>query len=200
MTTPVLNLQREHRNLGALLRILDRQLQSIGDGNRPDYHLMYEILHYLTYYSDRYHHPYEDRLFTRLAERRPEWAMRVEKLADQHRRIASEGNRLRCRIGEIIDGSVVSRNELLHTGRSYVSEYREHIQVENDLLDVMAAALEEPDWMELLGTCYREIDPVFSDEAGREYRHLRECITAEGAGNWPWQDVAGQSCPACVNP
>ncbi len=200
MTTPVLNLQSEHRNLGALLRILDRQLQSIGDGSRPDYHLMYEILHYLTYYSDRYHHPYEDRLFARLAERRPEWALSVENIANRHCVIADMGNRLRSQIGEVIDGSVISRDELLHMGRAYVSEYREHMRVEDELIDVIAAALERADWMNLLGTCYREVDSVFSDEAGREYRHLRECITAEGAGEWPWRDVSNQSCPACVNP
>lgn len=200
MTTPVLNLQREHRNLGALLRILDRQLQSVGDGNRPDYHLMYEILQYLTCYSDRYHHPWEDRLFARLAMRRPEWSMSVANIANRHRHIAVEGNRLRGQIGELIDGSVLSREELLNTGRAYVADYLEHMQDEDELLDVMAAALEESDWMELLGSVVREVDPVFSDEAGREYRYLRDCITAEGAGDWPWRDLANQSCPACVNP
>ena len=199
MSIEVLNrLRDEHRNINGLLRILERQLASITRGDRPDYRLMYDITHYLSYYPDRYHHPYEDLLLSRLAELRPELSTAVTGIKKEHYQIASEGSRLRNLIGEIIDGLFVSRDELLQSGAAYVDCYRRHMQTEDDrLFTVMPVTLKPVDWVVLVSAFHWQPVPVFSEEASREYQHLRDSISTQGAGAWPWKSVSGNTCPAC---
>lgn len=193
-------LRSDHQNIKGLLHILRRQLDSIGRGDKPDYHLMYDIVHYLTYYPDRYHHPFEDLLFARLAELRPDLVSKVEESEQHHRQIARAGGRLRAMIGAIIDGLVVSRDKLSRTGSAYINGYVEHMQIEeNELFDIVPGALKPADWLVLISAYHWQPDPVFSEEISREYRHLRECITAAGAGPWPWSEVMTSSCPVCSN-
>lgn len=199
MSIEILNhLRNEHRNINGLLHILKRQLASIKVGDRPDYCLMYDIAQYLTYYPDRYHHPFEDMIFARLAELRPEFSTVVAGIERQHHQIAFGGSKLRDLIGEIIDGLIVSREILLHTGIGYINAYRVHMQNEEDnLFDILPVNLNAADWIVLNSAFHWQIDPVFSEEVSREYQHLRDCITAEGAGHWPWKEVLASSCPAC---
>lgn len=199
MSIGILNrLRNEHRNINGLLRILERQLASIKDGDRPDYRLMYDIAYYLTYYPDRYHHPFEDMIFARLAELRPEFSSVVAGIERQHHQIALKGSNLRDLIGEIIDGLIVSREILLHTGIGYINAYRVHMQnEEGNLFNILPVNLNAADWIVQNSAYYRQHDPVFSEEVSREYQHLRDSITAEGAGHWPWKEVAARSCLAC---
>lgn len=199
MSERILNrLRDDHRNINGLLRILGRQLTGIRRGDRPDYRLMYDIVHYLTYYPDRFHHPFEDVMFARLIRRRPEFATLVDGIEKEHQQIATEGCKLRVLIGEIIDGLVVPRDALLQAGAAYVNTYRVHMQTEEDeLFDALADSFQPADWMVLTSVFHWQPDPVFSGEASREYSHLRDCISAEGAGTWPWNDIDSHTCAVC---
>lgn len=201
MKTHVLDHLRDgQRNINSLLRILERQFISIKAGVTPDYRLMYDIAHYLTYYPDRYHHPYEDLVFRHLAGLRPELSTVVAEIEQQHHHIACEGRRLRDFISEIIDGSVVPRELLIDTGTGYINAYRAHMQTEEDrLLDVLQNTLKSADWPVFNFALRQQPDPVFSEEVSREYQHLRDCISAEGAGDWPWARVKTGSCPVCCS-
>jgi len=191
-------LWEEHRNIDSLLRILGRQLAGIRQGDKPDYHLMYDIAHFLTYYPDRYHHPFEDLVFARLAELQPELAAEVAGIEKRHHQLAFDGGKLCYLIGEIIDGLFVSRAELLRTGTAYIESYREHLHAEEDgLFNVLESSLTPADRVVLVSAFHWQTDDVFSEEASGEYRHLREAISAQGAGAWPWEKVNVSSCAAC---
>lgn len=192
------HLENEHRNINGLLNILERQFASIRDGDRPDYRLMYEIAHYLTYYPDRYHHPFEDLLYARLAKSRPALKNIVDLIGKQHQQIACEGGKLRDLIGEIIDGQAVPRKLLISTGFNYINNYRAHMLTEEDcLFNALPTALQPADWMVLVSSFHWQPDPVFSEQVSREYQHLKDSISAAGAGQWPWDEVSANSCPAC---
>lgn len=199
MSSDIINrLRDEHRNINGLLRILERQLAGIRQGDRPDYHLMYDISHYLTYYPDHYHHPFEDLVFARLAELQPELSAEVADIEKKHHQLVYDGGRLCYLIGEIIDGLFVSRAKLLRSGTAYIESYREHLQAEEDgLFNVLADTLKPADRVVLISTFHWQPDAVFSEDASREYYHLREAISAQGAGDWPWKNVSMNSCTAC---
>ena len=78
-TAPVAALWREeHAYFGRLLDLLERQLDVLAAGERPDYALMLDIIEYLREYSDRYHHRREDVAFELLARRLPRLRPQLE--------------------------------------------------------------------------------------------------------------------------
>ena len=199
MSKEILNhLGNEHLNIGGLLHILERQLHSIKDGDRPDYFLMHDITRYLTYYSDHYHHPFEDMIYARLARKRREFSPVAEIVKKQHRQIALKGNGLRELIHGIIRGSVFSRENIFNNGIDYIYCYRAHMQTEEDeLFDPLSDHLSPADWMVLISTFQWRPDPVYSDEVSREYQYLKDSIRDGGAGDWPWKESLVNSCPVC---
>ena len=82
-------LRREQDALYYLLHGLERQLVALQRDRKPNYPLMRDILHYLTEYADRYHHPYEDLLYRRLAERNPAMEAAVAGIYDEHLRFTN---------------------------------------------------------------------------------------------------------------
>lgn len=192
------HLREGQRNIKGLLGILERQLTGIRGGDRPDYRLMYDIAHYLTYYPDRYHHPCEDMIFTRLSGVREDLAEVAGNIAKQHHQLAREGGMLRDLVGEIIDGSVVPREVLLCLGANYINAYRLHMHTEETkLFSELPGSLQASDWVILNSAFHWLPDPVFSAETAREYQHLRESISAGGAGEWPWSEISTHTCSAC---
>lgn len=192
-------LRREHHNLKGLLRILERQIAGIDRGDRPDYRLMHDIVHYLTYYPDRYHHPFEDLLFDRLAARRPELQPVLDGLHRQHGRIACNGAGLRDAVAAVLDGLVMPREDLVHLGQGYVADYRHHMRTEEtQVFDALAEALSPADWLSLVTAFHWGLDPLFADTVSQEYCTLREHISAAGAGPWPWRFPEGASCGVCT--
>ena len=53
-------------------------------GKVPDYHLLLEIVDYLTHYPDQYHHPREDLLFTRMLESDSKFRRKLDRLEREH--------------------------------------------------------------------------------------------------------------------
>lgn len=191
-------LRQDHGNLEKLLLILGRQFQGIRRGDRPDYELMHQILDYLTYYPDRYHHVREDLLFTRLAEKRPTLKPVLRTLHGQHHDLTGRGIRLRGMVNEVLSDLPVSRSELCRLGDAYVRAYREHLEYEEgpvirQLQDTMSAS----DWLTLTTAVEWHADPLFAEEVSREYRHLNEKVNTMSAGYPIPGNDRDQICPVC---
>jgi hemerythrin-like domain-containing protein len=194
------HLRNEHLNINSLLRILERQLESIRIGDRPDYFLMHDIARYLTYFSDHYHHPFEDMIYTRLADKHQKFLTIVSEIGRQHHQIALKGTELRELIGGIIKGSIISRETIFGDGSGYINIYRSHMQTEEEeLFGPLSANLTPGDWEDLISTFQWRPDPINADDVSREYQNLKEYITSEGAGEWPWRECSINSCPVCSN-
>lgn len=199
MNTNALNhLRNEHQNINSLLHILERQFNSIKTAERPNYFLMQDIIRYLTYYFDHYHHPFEDLIYACLAKMDITYSAVVTKINNQHKEIADKGNYLREEISGLTRGAVLSRDNLFKDGIDYINLYRLHMQTEeNELFKPISTNLNTKDWILLTSYFEWRPDPVLSDEVTMEYQHLREYITTEGAGEWPWSECLENSCPVC---
>ena len=55
--------QAEHANYRRLLDLLRSETERFTAGGQPDYELMSDVVHYMTQYPDRFHHPREDVAF-----------------------------------------------------------------------------------------------------------------------------------------
>ena len=59
-------LERDHLNMAALLRVLERQVEVFRRGQAPDYEIIQAVMEYFLDYPDLIHHPKEDILGRRL--------------------------------------------------------------------------------------------------------------------------------------
>ena len=71
MSEIVGRLCREHRNIGALLDMLERMVDGLESGSDApgDVGLMRDIMTYMTRFPDHTHHPMEDLMFQRMRAR-----------------------------------------------------------------------------------------------------------------------------------
>ena len=73
-------LYSEHAYISSLLDTLERQSEKLQPRKIPDYHLLLEVVDYLTHYPGQYHHPREDLLFASLLKCDKKFQSRLDRL------------------------------------------------------------------------------------------------------------------------
>lgn len=181
MNDPVARWHAEHGYYARLLDILDREVAAFHAGRKPDYALMRDILRYLRYFPDRFHHPREDEAFRRLAARDPGMALPLGRLLQEHRVIGEAGDQLLWRLEQVAEDVVVSRAIVESMAATYLVYYRHHIATEErEVLPRAAALLTAADWSAIAAAAPEGIDPLFGGEdCAPRYRELRRRIAQE---------------------
>ena len=77
-------LDSEHAYIFSLLDTLERQSEKLQPRKIPDYHLLLDIVDYLTHYPGQYHHPREDLLFAGLLKCDKKFQGRLDRLEREH--------------------------------------------------------------------------------------------------------------------
>ena len=90
--TYVVEVLRQHRNIGKLLRVLERELSVFDRGDRPNYEAVLGVIDYFKDYPNSCHHPKEDIIFEKLKSRDPVTAANIGDLRAEHE---GEARRLR---------------------------------------------------------------------------------------------------------
>jgi len=167
-------LRAEHRHMASVMQLFAAQLNAIAAGELVDTHVVYEIMHYMVTWPDRFHHPREDLIYARVAEVEPRRADDVDTLQRDHDHTARRGRALlhdieRWRQGAL-DGAVVVGN-----GRAYIDHIHEHMNVEEKLVfPKIEAALTLQDWRELAEDDQLKAvaRPILGPQVQREFRNL----------------------------
>ncbi|WP_181872820.1 hemerythrin domain-containing protein [Billgrantia montanilacus] len=188
-------LHADHYRYEALLCILDRQLHIAVCQEIPDYRLLYQLFHYLTEQPGEWHHPVEDRLFDRLAERHPESRELLEVLIEEHRRIDIYGRELEVKVRNLDEESEAEMDlTTLNLARAFSELYHHHLYTENHrifpLLETSLPVTELEDMD--LGASLKapaEGSPSFQ----RLYRQIAEGRTGLQLGRGEQADF----CPLC---
>jgi hemerythrin-like domain-containing protein len=150
MSEDIRKLQDEHENFGKLLDLLGSQLQRFHQGQRPNYELMQDIMYYMTHYSDHFHHPKEDLVFTKLLEHEASIQPVVEDLLAQHRAVMELGVKLYGEFSAIVSEAILARTMVTEPCQGYIDGMRRHMSLEEERLFPLAATLLlEEDWAEI---------------------------------------------------
>lgn len=172
---PVLaTLYAEHRYMATLMQLLSTQLDELEQGEAVESHVLYESLHYMTHFPDAFHHPREDMVYQRAAERDPTLADSVDTLQREHDFIAELGGKTlrtleRWQAGELAAAKVIK------PAREYIDAIYQHMNVEEQLVfPQLEKVLDPQDWRELEqeDLINPVADPVFGPRVEREYRNL----------------------------
>lgn len=180
MADPIAGWHTEHLYFGRLLALLHQQVDVFHTGERPNYELMLDIVAYLRDYSDQIHHPREDVAFMHLAKHRPDLALVLNRLSQEHRVIARAGETLGQLLQAIIDGAIIARAEVEMAAATYLVYYGNHIaKEEEDILGRAPQALTKEDWEDVRCAVPAVNDPLFHGDVEERYRELRRQIALE---------------------
>lgn len=182
MKDPVTHWHDEHGRFARLLDYLDGQLATFGDGGRPDYELMEDVLRYLKSYADRQHHPREDVAFRLLGAHEPALLPAIGQLDREHRLIDEAGATLHGMLEDILGDVVSERSAVMAAARAYLERYRAHIEAEErEILPAAARLLTADDWRQVMQAVPALSDPLFGNAVGLDYRRLEAQLSAEAA-------------------
>jgi hemerythrin-like domain-containing protein len=180
MIDTISQLRAEHVNFGKLLDLLDEQLDLFHKDDLPNYELMLDIMFYMTHYPDLFHHPKEDLAFGKIEERNARVRPAIEELMKQHVLMKESGERLVADLDGIVNGSIVPRERIEEPGRTYVANFRNHMEKEEtDLFPVAAKLLGPNDWSAIDATIAPLEDPIFGKSAEKRYAAIREQMARE---------------------
>ena len=179
--SPVLQqLARDHANMSVLLDLLDSELERVKQGDVADFELTRDIMVYMTRYPDHAHHPIEDLIFRCWVERDEQARTLVNTLGREHRGLAEKGEALAEILAHVVDGAMVSREEIESRAGDYSEFLRCHMRVEEEQAFPGAGrALRDEDWTDIASTFAEHEDPVFGPVVHDEFRDLFDLITRE---------------------
>ena len=175
---PILSeLRSDHRNMDLLLKLLDRESETIFAGQDADLELIRDIMLYMTAFPDAVHHPNEDRLYAELKAVRPDLASGMSRISLEHSQIAEHGLVLREKVEQIIAGDPVSRIDIVARTSRYSEYLRSHMHwEEKDLFRRIEKMVADGHSQIDTSVIIRARDPVFSDEVSERFATLLENI------------------------
>lgn len=167
----------EHRHFARLLNLLEQQVVAFHGDDGPNYPLMLDVVSYLRYFPDRYHHAREDVAFARLAKCDPALKPLIDRLLQEHRVIAAAGTELLKYLEQVVDDVVVERATVEAAAATYLVYYRRHIAMEDQEIMPHADRLLTPqDWQAVMAAVPARADPLFGENFEPRYRELRRQI------------------------
>jgi hemerythrin-like domain-containing protein len=177
MSDTIAMWQAEHKHFARLLDLLERQVAAFHVDDGPNYELMLDIVSYLRYFPDRFHHPREDVAFARMVQRDPSLKPTIDQLLQEHRVIAAAGTELLAYLQQVVDDVVVERARLEAAAATYLVYYRRHLALEDrDLVPRAEALLTREDWDAVVAAIPATADPLFGEDSLPRYRELRRQI------------------------
>jgi len=171
---PAAVIRDEHRSLAAVIHGLEYLVREARAGTAPQFPLLRAMLHYITEFPEKLHHPKEDAyLFRKLRERTPEFNDTLDELARQH----ADGHVLVSDVEASLAGYEVDPANGLPAFAAAVERFAraqwQHMSLETKV--VMPAAqkfLTGDDWAEIAEAFAQNGDPRFSADNDEEFHQL----------------------------
>ncbi len=179
-------LYSEHRYLSTLLDILETESARLKPRKVPDYHLLLDIIDYLTHYPDVYHHPREDLLFTTMVDRDDEFEPLLERLEREHRTLKQYNHELFNELTAVVAGRAADRPLMLRSIERYIDAYRQHMDYESrEIFPRAKGVLSAADQRKLAKKTQAIDDPLFGGEIQYQYQRVGRNLQAR-------MELAGQ--------
>ncbi|MFV2070930.1 MAG: hemerythrin domain-containing protein, partial [Pirellulales bacterium] len=140
MTNILAALRQDHRNLGQLLAVVERQLDRFDSGETPDYDILLGVLDYCLTYPDRYHHQKEDMVYARLRQLDPTMTESLDDVQAEHRTLAEVTRRFAKALRSVLQDLEVPRETFGQATREFLETYRQHIGLEESVFFPAAEA------------------------------------------------------------
>jgi hemerythrin-like domain-containing protein len=171
------DLRRDHLNMRRVLGVLEQQSRELRNAQPIDFELLREIADYCVGYPDLFHHPSEDRVYSRLLVRGAPGLARLSKIQSEHQELAAMSQALARTVMALTLDEQLTRDSVVAAMDSYAQMLRRHMECEESSLFPLAdLVLTEADWAELQAATREQTDPLEADQAQARYARLVEAI------------------------
>ncbi len=179
MSRVITVLQKDHQNIRVLLRLLDPLESKLAPGNPVDFIPILDIVKYMTRYADLFHHPMEERVFTKLIERDDSAAPLAAALFAEHKILDEKGGGLLQSIRNVVNGFEPPGRGLVPACRDYVISLRRHMsREESEMFPLASRLLSDDDWGSVERGLIAREDPLFGAGREAEYAALYDHIVS----------------------
>ncbi|HVN02347.1 MAG TPA: hemerythrin domain-containing protein [Caulobacteraceae bacterium] len=182
MTSVIEVLHEEHRNIGRLLRVLERQIDIFAAEDAPDYDVIVGVADYFLDFPDLCHHPKEDAIVARLAAAHPDRLAALGDLPGEHRALRQRAISFRETVSALLGETDIARSEIVDAARRFIDAQWAHMRREEEGFLPLADRLLAPaDWTAIESELGRRRDPLFGGKVEARFRALGERLLAWAA-------------------
>lgn len=171
-------LHQDHVNLSKLLVILRLKAQNLREGSQPNFHLIADVIDYITNYADGYHHPREDELYKYYMGMSDALDSHLKQGAEEHAALKVATAELREAVDGVLHDTVRPMGDISDLLDGFVSQQLSHLSTEEGMLFPMIEELAtDNDWEIIKTMLPNQADPLFGAKQAEKYTDLyRELI------------------------
>lgn len=179
-------IRNDHRNLAILLDLLRDKVVRLENGQPINYALIRDVIEYMQEYADRYHHKYEDTVYSYYLNRKGD-AKALNKLEQEHDRLTADTASFRELIELILLDSVVPSDTFRARLQAFIDQQQQHMAYEDrEILPLLEAHLGFKDWEQIdsnfspfaearaARATVELLDPLFGPQLAQRYRDLAQ--------------------------
>ncbi|SOB74904.1 Hemerythrin-like domain-containing protein [Marinobacter sp. LV10R510-11A] len=127
-------LRRDHVNMARLLHVLLLRHTTLEQGERPDFHLIREIVDYILEYMDGFIMPLERLYSEHLLAKEPDAEALSRQMAEDYQALRKRLDLLSKNVDMILMDAVVPMDRFAADLKAYLDAHRAYLQVERDQL------------------------------------------------------------------
>jgi hemerythrin-like domain-containing protein len=127
-------LRRDHANMARLLHILLLRHKNLEQGERPDFHLIREVVDYILEYMDGFIMPLERLYSEHLLAKAPEAEALSLRMAEDYQALRKRLNLLSETLDMILMDAVVPMERFIADLKTYLDAHLAYLQVEREQL------------------------------------------------------------------
>ncbi|MGK0442888.1 MAG: hemerythrin-like domain-containing protein [Pseudohongiellaceae bacterium] len=179
-------LNDDHRHMAKVLNYLNFRLRKAHDIEyaAPELWMLLTVLDYIQVYPERWYHPVEDLIFTRLAQYYPECSLHVEVSEEEYERLESMTQAML----ELGNGFLEDKEQAIKSMRlimlCYLNMQEKHMKRENEhLYPLIEQHFGKDDWKAIAQAMPMIDDPLFGEAIKNNYEKVyQEIIAVEQVG------------------
>jgi len=170
----------EHKHMGQVLDVLERQIDLTENSKETDYKLIKLIFDYFLTFPDTCHHPKEDLIFARIIAHKPDELGILGDLIDEHKELSQITHKARDEVCSQCATSLVKSNTVPIL-KEFLETYRHHIETENKtFFPYVLENLPQEEFDMIDFALFDREDPVYDDDTEEQFARLRDEIVAIG--------------------
>ena len=172
-------LRAEHRNIARLLVILERQVDRMEAGERPDFDLIEQIVDYFFDFPEAAHHPKEDIVYAAVEAGNAPAALAAMDLDTDHENVTAQLKQFAHAVESVLMEAAVPRETFVLAARAFIEDQRRHMRMEEEVFFPAALkALSEEEWEQVREKLPADKDALFGGEVAQRYQDLSDQIAA----------------------
>ena len=177
----LLAIHNDHHNISLLLKVINSKIQRLEENKEIDFNLVKVIVSYLLNYSDKYHHPMEDLIYSYCVDNGVIFDCIGDDLLTHHKQIKAATMALDETLDMILLDTVVPTAQCIEKLKYFVKLQSEHIDYEEQkILPSIQKFLLKEDWSKIEKKWLQEAysDPLFGNDVSAKYQKLAKRIKA----------------------